>query len=53
MTARALVACMGRTCAADARSAGLRVDAIADGGLPELVSALESLVSKAGPRAPR
>jgi uroporphyrinogen-III synthase len=48
----ALVACMGRTCAKDARAAGLRVDAIADGGLPELVEALESALStgRPGPR---
>jgi uroporphyrinogen-III synthase len=52
LASHALVTCMGRTCAADARSAGLRVDAVADGGLPELVSAVESLLSKAGPRDP-
>jgi len=45
LAARAVVACMGKTCAADARSAGLRVDAVADGGLPELVRALERALS--------
>jgi uroporphyrinogen-III synthase len=49
LAARALVACMGNTCAADARSAGLRVDAVADGGLSELVGALESAMSTGGP----
>jgi len=51
LAGRARVACMGRTCAAEARSAGLRVDAVADGGLPELVEALESALSTAGPPA--
>ncbi len=50
---RALVACMGPTCAAEARAAGLRVDAVADGGLPELVEALESALSTGRPGAPR
>jgi uroporphyrinogen-III synthase len=37
----AAVACMGKRCADDARSAGLRVDAVADGGrLPELCDAV-------------
>jgi len=49
----ALVACMGPTCAAEARAAGLRVDAVADGGLPELVEALESALSTGRPGAPR
>jgi uroporphyrinogen-III synthase len=49
----ALIACMGRTCAADARAAGLRVDAIAEGGLLELVEALESVLSTGRPPAPR
>jgi uroporphyrinogen-III synthase len=53
LAGRAFVACMGPTCAADARSAGLRVDAVADGGFPELVLALESVMSKGGPRPPR
>ncbi|HWE24190.1 MAG TPA: uroporphyrinogen-III synthase, partial [Myxococcales bacterium] len=47
LAARSVVACMGRTCAADAQSAGLRVDAVADGGLPELVRALEAALSAA------
>ena len=34
------VACMGRRCAEDARNAGLRVDAVADGGLSELCEAV-------------
>jgi hypothetical protein len=42
---------MGNTCAADARAAGLRVDAVAAGGLPDLVDALDSALSKAGPPA--
>ena len=42
LAARTIVACMGKTCAADAQGAGLRVDAVADGGLPELVRALEA-----------
>ena len=50
---RALIACMGRTCAADARAAGLHVDAVADGGLPELVEALETVLSTGRPPAPR
>ena len=52
---RAVVACMGKTCAADARAAGLPVDAIADGGLLELVDALSSVGSTARPgdRHPR
>jgi uroporphyrinogen-III synthase len=47
LAASAVVACMGKTCAADARGAGLRVDAVADGGLPELVRALERALSSA------
>jgi uroporphyrinogen III methyltransferase/synthase len=53
LAARTRVACMGRTCAAEARSAGLRVDAVADGGLPELVEALDSAMSKGGRPAHR
>jgi uroporphyrinogen-III synthase len=49
----ARVACMGRTCAAEACAAGLRVDAVADGGLPQLVEALESALSTAVPPARR
>ena len=49
LAGRARVACMGKTCAADARAAGLRVDAVAAGGLPDLVDALDSALSKAGP----
>lgn len=45
LAARAIVACMGKTCARGARSAGLRVDAVADGGLPELVRGLETAFS--------
>jgi uroporphyrinogen III methyltransferase/synthase len=41
----AQVVCMGKTCAADARKAGLRVDAVADGTLRELVRALEDTIS--------
>jgi uroporphyrinogen III methyltransferase / synthase len=52
LAAPAVVACMGRTCAAAARSAGLRVDAVAGGGLPELVGALESYLSTGGPLPP-
>ena len=37
---RAGVACMGKRCAEDARGAGLRVDAVADGGLAELCEAV-------------
>src|SRR5882762_239031 len=37
---QAAVACMGRRCAGDARGAGLRVDAVADGGLTELCEAV-------------
>jgi uroporphyrinogen-III synthase len=51
LAGRARVACMGNTCAADARAAGLRVDAVAAGGLPDLVDALDSALSKAGPPA--
>jgi len=49
LSTRAAVACMGAACAEEARSSGLRVDAIANGGLPELVDALERAMSKAGP----
>jgi len=49
LAARAVVACMGKTCAADARSAGLRVDAVADGGLPQLVAAVEEALSHSEP----
>ena len=52
LAAPAVIACMGRTCAADARAIGLRVDAVADGGLRELVEALESAMSTTGPRGP-
>jgi uroporphyrinogen-III synthase len=52
LSGAARVACMGRTCARDARVAGLRVDAVADGGLPELVEALESVLSTGGPPLP-
>jgi uroporphyrinogen-III synthase len=38
--AKAAVACMGRQCAEEARKAGLRVDAVADGSLPELCDAV-------------
>ena len=51
LAGRARVACMGRTCAAEASASGLRVDAVADGGLPELVEALDSALSTAGPPA--
>jgi len=37
--------CMGETCAAAARAAGLRVDAVATGGFPDLVQSLESVVN--------
>jgi uroporphyrinogen III methyltransferase/synthase len=38
--ARAAVACMGQQCADEARKAGIRIDAVADGSLPELCDAL-------------
>jgi uroporphyrinogen-III synthase len=37
---RAAVACMGNQCAREAAAAGLRVDAVADGGLAELCDAV-------------
>ena len=37
---QAAVACMGGRCAEDARGVGLRVDAVADGGLSELCEAV-------------
>jgi uroporphyrinogen III methyltransferase/synthase len=40
LAARAKVACMGARCAAVAREAGLRVDAVARGGFEELLDAL-------------
>ncbi|GAC1606694.1 MAG: hypothetical protein NVS4B10_21180 [Myxococcales bacterium] len=40
LAARARVACMGARCAADARDSGLRVDAVARGGFPDLLDAL-------------
>jgi len=49
LAGRARVVCMGPTCAGDARAAGLRVDAVADGGLPELVDSLEDALSTGGP----
>ena len=52
LAGRARVACMGEACAKDARAAGLRVDAVADGGLPELVEALESALSTGRPGIP-
>jgi uroporphyrinogen-III synthase len=52
LAARTAVACMGKTCAAEARAVGLRVDAVAEGGLPELVEALESAISRTGSRGP-
>ena len=36
----AAVACMGQLCADEARKAGIRVDAVADGSLPELCDAV-------------
>jgi uroporphyrinogen-III synthase len=39
------VACMGRLCADEARKAGLRVDAVADGGLPSLCDAIEAALA--------
>ncbi|MFL5309318.1 MAG: uroporphyrinogen-III synthase [Myxococcales bacterium] len=51
LAGRSRVACMGRACAAETRSAGLRVDAVADGGLPELLDALAAALSEAGPPA--
>ena len=38
--ARVAVACMGPLCAEEARRAGIHVDAVADGSLPELCDAL-------------
>jgi uroporphyrinogen-III synthase len=38
--ARAAVACMGKECAREAESVGLRIDAVADGGLVELCQAV-------------
>jgi uroporphyrinogen-III synthase len=37
--------CMGDTCAAAARAVGLRVDAVAAGGFPDLVRSLEAVVN--------
>jgi uroporphyrinogen-III synthase len=45
LAGRARVACMGEVCAGDTRAAGLRVDAVADGGLPELVEAVQAALS--------
>lgn len=42
LAAAAKVACMGARCAAAARAAGLPVDAVAGGGLPELLDALSA-----------
>lgn len=39
------VACMGRLCADEARRAGLRVDAVGQGGLPSLCDAVEAALS--------
>jgi uroporphyrinogen III methyltransferase / synthase len=52
LASAAVVACMGNTCATDARAVGLRVAAVADGGLPDLVKALESAMSTTRPRDP-
>jgi len=51
-SARAAVVCLGPACAEESRLAGLRVDAVSGGGLPELVDALESAMSTAGPGHP-
>jgi uroporphyrinogen-III synthase len=40
LAAAAKVACMGARCAAEARANTLRVDAVGEGGLPELLDAL-------------
>jgi uroporphyrinogen-III synthase len=40
LTAAAKVTCMGARCAAEARASSLRVDAVGDGGFPELLDAL-------------
>jgi uroporphyrinogen III methyltransferase/synthase len=40
------IACMGRACAEEARARGLPVDAVADGGFPELVHAMEGLFGR-------
>ena len=40
LAAAAKVACMGSRCAAEARASGLHVDAVGDGGFPELLDAL-------------
>ena len=42
----ARVACMGRQCAEETRKGGLRVDAVADGSLPELCDAVALALRK-------
>jgi uroporphyrinogen III methyltransferase/synthase len=46
LAARCAVACMGRSCAEAARTAGLRVDAVGDGGLAELVRAVAEALER-------
>ena len=46
------VACMGARCAAEARALGIPVDAVGDGGLPELCDALALALSNRRLRAP-
>ena len=45
LAARSAVACMGKNCAEEARKAGIRVDAVGEGGLSELCDALALAVS--------
>ena len=44
LAARALVACMGARCAEGARALGMRVDVVGQGGLPELLAAVEAVL---------
>jgi uroporphyrinogen-III synthase len=41
---RAKIVCMGETCAAEARAAGLHVDAVSDGGFRELCDTLDRAI---------
>jgi uroporphyrinogen-III synthase len=52
LSARCAIACMGARCADAVRAAGLHVDAVGDGGLRELVSALEQALQKRAPAGP-
>jgi uroporphyrinogen-III synthase len=48
LSSRTVVACMGKLCAGEARAAGLRVDAVNEGGLAGLCDAVVHALSRRG-----